>query len=162
RETVSHFILVLGATSGIARAVAEQLASAKNHLILAGRNREDLETTAADLRVRHGVKAEVRVFDALDFEGHPAFFADCVQPAGGQLHGVVLCHGTMAPQAAAQNDFAEARRMIDVNYTSAVSLLNLAANYLEERKAGFLCAISSVAGDRGRQSNYLYGSTKAA
>src|SRR5262245_32495555 len=68
----------------------------------------------------------------------------------------------MAPQGEAQTSFELARRMIDVNYTSAVSLLNLAADYFEARKAGFICAISSVAGDRGRQSNYLYGSTKAA
>src|SRR5262245_32088329 len=68
----------------------------------------------------------------------------------------------MAPQGEAQTSFELARRMIDVNYTSAVSLLNLAANYLEAQKAGFICAISSVAGDRGRQSNYIYGSTKAA
>jgi decaprenylphospho-beta-D-erythro-pentofuranosid-2-ulose 2-reductase len=56
----------------------------------------------------------------------------------------------------------EARRVIDTNYTSAVSVLNLAADYLEQRRGGFICGLSSVAGDRGRQSNYLYGSSKAA
>jgi len=159
---MSKTILILGATSGIARAVAEQLAIEKNDLILTGRNLEELDKTAADLHVRYGVKTQVQKFDALDFDGHPAFFDACVRAAGGDLHGVVLSHGYLADQAEAQRNFAEARRMIDVNYTSAVSLLNLAANYLEERKTGFLCAISSVAGDRGRQSNYLYGSTKAA
>lgn len=159
---MSKTILILGATSGIARAVAEQLAVEKNDLILTGRNLEELDKTAADLHVRYGIKTQVQKFDALDFDSHPAFFNACVQAAGGDLHGVVLCHGYMVSQAEAQKNFAEARRMIDVNYTSAVSLLNLAASYLEERKTGFLCAISSVAGDRGRQSNFIYGSTKAA
>jgi short-subunit dehydrogenase len=78
------------------------------------------------------------------------------------LHGVILCHGYLANQAKAQQDFDEARRMIDVNYTSAVSILNVAASYFEARQAGFVCALSSVAGDCGRQSNHIYGSTKAA
>jgi short-subunit dehydrogenase len=68
----------------------------------------------------------------------------------------------MVDQSVAQTNFAEARRMIDTNYTSAVSILNLVANYFEQRREGFVCALSSVAGDRGRQSNYIYGSTKAA
>lgn len=155
-------ILILGGTSGIARAVADQLAIEKNNLILAGRQVDELEKTAADLKLRHGVKVWVEAFDALDFDSHPHFFETCVKAAGGHLDGVVLCHGYMAEQAEAQKNFPEARRMIDVNYTSAVSLLNLAANYFEGNQAGFICAISSVAGDRGRQSNYLYGSTKAA
>jgi short-subunit dehydrogenase len=73
-----------------------------------------------------------------------------------------LCHGYRADQQLAQKDFAESRRMIDTNYTSAVSILNLCANYFESKRQGFVCAISSVAGDRGRQSNYIYGSSKAA
>jgi short-subunit dehydrogenase len=155
-------ILILGATSGIARAVAEQLAQRRHPLILAGRDVDELEKTAADLRLRHEVKAEVHRFEALEFAGHGAFFEGCVRACDGPLHGVILCHGALVPQAVAQQDFDAARRMIDVNYTSAVSILNLAANYLESEKAGFICAVSSVAGDRGRQSNYLYGSTKAA
>jgi len=159
---VSRPVLILGATSGIARAVCHGLARQKHDLVLAGRDLEELRKIAADLNLRHGVRTETLHFDALDFAGHPAFFQDCVKAAGGSLHGVVLCHGYLAPQATAQQDFDEARRMIDVNYTSAVSVLEQAAAYLETQKSGFLCAISSVAGDRGRQSNYLYGSTKAA
>jgi short-subunit dehydrogenase len=155
-------ILIVGATSDIARAVADRLASAKHDLILTGRDVEELGKTACDLRVRHGVQVEVVKFDALAFADHPAFWEACLGQAKGDLAGVVLCHGFMAPQAAAQDDFSLARQMIDVNYTSAVSVLNLAATYFERRKSGFLCAISSVAGDRGRQSNYLYGATKAA
>jgi short-subunit dehydrogenase len=121
-----------------------------------------MERTAADLRLRYEVHAEPVNFDALDFASHPAFFEECLKRAGGALAGVVLCHGYMTEQQTAQQDFAEARRMIDTNYTSAVSVLNLCANYFEQRRSGFICALSSVAGDRGRQSNYIYGSTKAA
>ena len=155
-------ILILGATSGIAQAVAERLATEKNDLILAGRDQEELTRTANDLQIRHGVTVVARRFEALDFGSHASFFTDCLNACNGLLHGVVLCHGYMASQAKAQEVFDEAQRMIDVNFTSAVSILNVIANYLEGQKAGFICAISSVAGDRGRQSNYIYGSTKAA
>src|SRR5205823_3786111 len=159
---MSDTILVLGAGSAMARAIAHELAATGHSLILAGRGTDDLEKTAADLRIRHDASAEVRSFEATDFDDHERFFGECVKTAGGELHGVVLCHGYMAEQAVAQAKFAEAQRMIDVNYSSAVSVLEQAAGYFEERQRGFVCAISSVAGDRGRQSNYLYGSTKAA
>ncbi len=95
--------------------------------------------------------------------------ASVAPAAGGRIVGVVLCHGFMAEQDDAQRDGALVRQMIDVNYTSAVTLLERAADHFETQSNGaggdggrFLCAISSVAGDRGRRSNYLYGSTKAA
>jgi decaprenylphospho-beta-D-erythro-pentofuranosid-2-ulose 2-reductase len=159
---MSDTILVLGAGSAMARAIAHELAATGHSLILAGRGTDDLEKTAADLRVRHEASVTVRRFEATDFDDHERFFGDCVKAAGGELHGVILCHGYMAEQAVAQRDFAEARRMIDVNYASAVSVLEQAARYLEDRKRGYVCAITSVAGDRGRRSNYLYGSSKAA
>lgn len=155
-------IVILGATSSIARALAGQLASEKCDLVLAGRNCEELEKTADDLHIRYGIGVGALYFRAEEFEKHPDFFDECLARASGSIAGVVLCHGYMAEQAEAQKDFAQTKRMIDVNFSSAVSILNLFANYFEEKKAGFVCAISSVAGDRGRQSNYLYGSTKAA
>lgn len=155
-------VLILGAGAGIGRAVAEHLAARHGALILAGRDLPEMQKAAADLRLRHGAQAVAMRFDALDFESHAPFFAQCVQQFPKGLDGVILCYGDMAPQETAARDFAAARRMIDTNYTSAVSILNLAADYLEQRREGFICAVSSVAGDRGRQSNYLYGSTKAA
>jgi short-subunit dehydrogenase len=158
-------VLVLGATSAIARAVAAQMAREEAALILAGRDAEELQRSAADLRLRHGVEVAVESFDALDFDSHRAFFQLCVQRAeswqAGEF-GIVLCHGYLPNQREAASDVSIARRVIDTNYTSAVSILNLAADYLEQRRGGFLCGLSSVAGDRGRQSNYLYGSSKAA
>ena len=179
-------VLILGAGGGIARALAHRMASQGNDLLLAGRDREELERGASDLRLRYGVRAAAVPFDAEAFETHPAFFRACVaaarangegaDPPGARntpgtgkspdtpsgLAGVILCHGYMAEQPDAQADFALARRMIDVNFTSAVSVLELAAAHFESLGRGYVCALSSVAGDRGRQSNYLYGSTKAA
>ena len=83
-------------------------------------------------------------------------------PRSGTVEGVVLCQGSMAEQQAAADDWSLAREMIDVNYVSAVSLGNRFAAHMVTLGRGYICGVSSVAGDRGRQSNFLYGSTKAA
>jgi decaprenylphospho-beta-D-erythro-pentofuranosid-2-ulose 2-reductase len=114
------------------------------------------------LRIRHGGAVSVVPFDALDFASHAGFFRTSVEQSREGLSGIVLCYGAMSSQEQAQSDFAATRAMIDTNYTSAASILNVAADYFAVRKKGFICAISSVAGDRGRQSNYIYGSSKAA
>jgi len=143
-------VLILGATSSIARAVAGEFASHGYDLILAGRDCEEMQTQAADLEIRYGVKARVYPFDALDLESHE------------RLAGAVLCVGYLGDQNAAQTDFREARRILDTNFTGCVSALNVISNHFEKQGSGFICALSSVAGDRGRQSNYFYGAAKAA
>ncbi|MHB1155904.1 MAG: SDR family oxidoreductase [Phycisphaerales bacterium] len=158
---MSENIVILGATSGIAKALARRLASRGCNLLLTGRNADELNRLAADCRTRFNVTAEVETFDALNFDDHAAFVNRCFAHFNGDPHSVVLCHGYMVDQQLCQRDFAEARRTIDVNFTSAVSLLELIAARFEQRKSGVIAAISSVAGDRGRQSNYLYGSSKA-
>jgi decaprenylphospho-beta-D-erythro-pentofuranosid-2-ulose 2-reductase len=157
---MSQSIIILGATSGIARALGRLLAGRGDTLVLTGRNHEELERLAADLRVR-GARAEVEVFDALDFDGHPAFFERCLEHTEGALDGVVVAFGYLGGQSETESDFVEARRTIDVNFTCVVSLLNLAAQHLQQRSAGWITVLSSVAGDRGRQSNYTYGAAKA-
>ncbi|HWB08571.1 MAG TPA: SDR family NAD(P)-dependent oxidoreductase [Pirellulales bacterium] len=155
-------VLIVAALSGMGRAIAGELARRGHSLVLAARDEEELARTAADLRVRHHATVETVPFEALDFNSHPALVdaADLAFPGG--LTGVVFCAGWMASQELAAADFHVAKKMIDVNYTSAVSLLNHAANLFERRRRGWICALSSVAGDRGRQSNYLYGATKSA
>jgi len=155
-------ILILGASSGIGRAVAAQFAMRRRNLVLAGRDREDLDRIAADLRVRYGIEARVEIFDATDFASHAAFFQHCQADSDGTLGGVVMCHGFMAPQSQGQKEFPIARQTVEANYLSAISILELAAADFEQKRTGFICAVSSVAGDRGRQSNYIYGSAKAA
>jgi len=155
-------ILILGSTSGIGRAVAARLAAEGRDLVLAARDEKENRNTTVDLRLRHQCNAQTIAFEALDFASHAEFFRKCVADAPEELGGVILCYGMLAAQQEAQSDFAIARAMLDTNYTSAVSILNIAADYFAARGKGFICAVSSVAGDRGRQSNYLYGSSKAA
>ncbi|MEO8348340.1 MAG: SDR family oxidoreductase [Acidobacteriota bacterium] len=154
-------MVVLGATSAIARSIAEQLGMRGFELILAGRDVEEIETLALDLELRCSVKVTARSFDALAFETHRGFFDDCRAASDDTLFGVVLCFGYLGDQAKAQEEFGEARQILDTNFLAAVSALNVAAKILEEKGEGFLCALSSVAGDRGRRSNYFYGAAKA-
>jgi short-subunit dehydrogenase len=155
-------VLVLGATSGIGRAIARQLAGDGFDLVLAGRDETALNVSASDLRIRSGVRVQVRRFEALDFAGHASWLAACAAEASGTLGGLVLCHGVMEEEELAARDPERARHMIDVNFTSAVCLLDRAAELFAARAQGFLCVVTSVAGDRGRASNFHYGATKAA
>ncbi|MBE3552814.1 MAG: SDR family oxidoreductase [Kyrpidia tusciae] len=156
--------VVLGATSGIARALAGELAREGYGLILAGRDLEELEALAADLGVRYGAPARARAFDALDEKSHPAFVEECLEESvrefGGELEGVVLAYGYLGDQKRAEGDFEEARRIVETNFVSCVSVLHPFAAHMEQRGWGWLCVFSSVAGDRGRQSNYMYGAAK--
>lgn len=154
-------VVVLGATSAIAKAAARAFASHGYDVVLAARDTEENELLARDLHVRYGVHAHSIAWEALDFDHHDAVYQACVDALGDDLSGVVLCSGTMDDQRAAERDWTRARALLDGNYTASVSILDRFANHLEERKAGFIAVVSSVAGDRGRQSNYLYGSAKA-
>lgn len=153
-------VLVLGASSTIAQETVRKLAAKNMNLLLTARKTEALEPLKSDLQIRHDVAITLKQFDALDFDNHEAFFSELVEESGG-IDGVLLMYGAMGDQKEAEHSFEITRNMIDVNYTSAVSILNIAANYFEQKQRGFICAVSSVAGDRGRKSNYIYGSTKA-
>jgi decaprenylphospho-beta-D-erythro-pentofuranosid-2-ulose 2-reductase len=153
-------ILILGATSTIARAVAAEFAAHQHDLLLAGRDQEELSALAADLHLRHGIRTKTQPFDVLDFEGHESSLGSCLLEAGEALEGVVLCVGYLGDQEQAQADSQEAKHILDINFTGCVSALNVVANHFERRRKGFICVLSSVAGDRGRQSNYLYGAAK--
>ena len=155
-------VLILGAHSSIALGIAHRFAEAGHPLLLAGRDADELARDAADLSLRHGVAVRTLHFDASDFASHPAFVESAIRGGDAGLEGVVVCHGYFTDQDSALRDFDLAKRMIDTNYTSAVSVLNPLADYFEKQRRGFVCAVSSIAGDRGRGSNYLYGSTKAA
>ncbi len=150
-------ILILGASSDIARAVARKFAKEGWDLLLAGRDTGTLSADAADLRLRYGVNAEALRFDALDFDSHPAFWEGLHE----KPHTVAVVFGYLGDQKISEKDWSEARKALDTNYTGAVSILNIVANDFESRKSGVIVGISSVAGDRGRMSNYIYGSAKA-
>jgi len=154
-------VLILGATSAIASALAREFASHKFDLVLGGRDREELSALASDLSLRYGVRAGVLPFDALEAKTHAASLRSFLSEADGALEGAVVCMGYLGDQAKGQSDWEEARLTLETNFTGCVSALNVLANHFELKRAGFICAISSVAGDRGRQSNYLYGAAKA-
>lgn len=151
------WILILGANSDMAVAVAKRYAKAGHDIYLASRNIDECEKQAADIRLRFGVKALSVAFDARQFESHASFYSDLPHAPTG----VVLAFGVMYEQLDVQQNFALAQSMIETNYMGAVSILEIVSADFETKKAGFIVGISSVAGDRGRQSNYIYGSTKA-
>lgn len=154
-------ILIVGATSAIARALAAEFAARGHALLLAGRDVGELKMLAADLHLRHNVRTGTYPLDVLAFDTHHEVLQSVFLQEGEELEGVIVCAGYLGDQAEAQERPDEAKRIIDTNFTGCVSVLNLAANHFEKKGRGFICALSSVAGDRGRQSNYLYGSAKA-
>lgn len=154
-------ILILGANSGMAKALIRRLAGPDTRLILASRNLAELRRTAADAAVRgQGPQPLVIGFDALRLETHSRFVQDLMRRVR-TLDEVYVFFGALHPQAEAQKDFQLAQEMLTANYVGAVSVLERLAPHLERRKQGLIVGVSSVAGDRGRQSNYFYGSAKA-
>lgn len=155
-------VVVLGATSAIARAATTEFARNGYTIVLGARDQDENEILAKDIEVRCGVNVLAVPFEAEDFATHQPVFDRSREFLGDALEGVLVCFGLDGSQVDAQADFAEARRMIEVNYTAAASILEIFARYFETLKRGFLAAVSSVAGDQAKQSNYFYGSAKAA
>lgn len=151
-------ILILGASSDIAKALAHKFAKKGYCLYLAGKDMPSLEADANDIKIRYVVDVRAVYFDALDFSSHADFYAALPD----KPFGVVVVFGYLGDHSRAKTDFAEAKKIIDTNYSGAVSILNIAANDMQQKKEGFIVGVSSVAGDRGRASNYIYGSAKAA
>ena len=152
--------LILGGSSAIATAFAHEAAATGHAILLAGRDRDDLKLSAADIAIRHGVTAEALAFDAVDYESHPDFIAACRDRAPGRLN-LMLAFALMPDQAEMEQDFALARQAMEATYLGAASILSAAAPLFEEQGSGSILVIGSVAGDRGRIKNYIYGSAKA-
>ena len=157
---MSEAVLILGATSAIARATAAAFAARGDALYLASRDEDELRRIAADIHLRYGVVVHHGLFDAEETDTHEAFFKSVVT-AIPNLSGVLLAFGYLGDQLEAR-DFSVGERVIACNFTGAASILSHCANYFELQKRGFIIGISSVAGDRGRQSNYVYGAAKGA
>lgn len=161
RRTGGQTVLVAGATSAIARGVAVAFARRGYGVILAGRDTEETRRIATDLTVRYGVATRALTFDAAQPELHEVWVQALIGYAP-ELDGVVICFGQLGDQVSATQALETAKKIVDVNYTGAVTFLTPIANWFEQRGRGFIGAFSSVAGDRGRQSNYVYGSAKGA
>ena len=152
-------VLILGATSSIARAIASEFARDGTDLFLGGRDLSELKRMAADLEIRHGIKAYCASVDAEDFAAHGDFLHNAMGTLG-EFHGVVFAIGYLGEQPRESADPVAARKIININLSAAISFLAPLANILEEQGQGFVMGLSSVAGERGRQSNYVYGAAK--
>lgn len=151
-------VLILGAASDIGAAIARRFADAGHPVMLAARNADRLAETAEDLRIRHGVEVSVHEFDALDLEAQAGFL-----DALPELPETAICViGLLGDQdASAADPGGAAIAVMRTNYEAPAAILGHLANRFEARGHGTLVGISSVAGDRGRASNYIYGSAKA-
>lgn len=154
-------VLVLGATSSIAIATMRELATPKTRFMLVARNPRKLSAVAQDLLTRGAATAETWVADLDDTAAHPEILATAVERLG-DIDLALLAHGVLGDQAAAEADYATAEAILHTNFLSPVSLVTWLANYFQARRSGVLAVISSVAGDRGRKSNYVYGASKGA
>jgi decaprenylphospho-beta-D-erythro-pentofuranosid-2-ulose 2-reductase len=153
-------VLLCGATSAVGVALGRRLATRGWRLHLLARDVNRVKDVAADLHVR-GAVVSYSCFDAADIAGIPKAFATAIAALGTPLDGVIVCHGTLLNEAKGPPSSVDIQRTIDVNFTSVAIILSLSAALLPPNSNSFLAAISSVAGDRGRQSNFCYGSAKA-
>ena len=152
-------VLIVGATSAIATETARAYAAYGARLFLTGRDAERLEGVAADLKVRGAAAVETAVLDVTD-RRRGAEVMDAAWAAFGGLDVALLAHGVLPDQARCQASAEETLAALDVNFGSTVALLTPLANRFEASRAGCIAVIGSVAGDRGRQSNYVYGAAK--
>jgi decaprenylphospho-beta-D-erythro-pentofuranosid-2-ulose 2-reductase len=154
-------ILIVGATSAIAEATAREFAARGDTLFLAGRNAPLLQTIADDLKLRGATIAGTAVIDVLELEALPSLVASSLRILGG-LDQALIAHGTLSDQNACEDSIAALRDEFTVNALSVMVLCLALARVFAAQGAGVLAVVSSVAGDRGRQSNYVYGAAKAS
>lgn len=154
-------VLIIGATSAIAQATAKLFAIQGDSLCLVGRNADKLSQIASDLKVRGAPQVSEIALDLNDFAQHEILIKQAISQLQG-LDLVLIAHGTLDDQQACEQDYSKAEACLKTNFLSVVSLLTPLANFFEQQRYGCIAVISSVAGDRGRQSNYVYGTAKGA
>ncbi len=151
-------VLVLGGNSEIGLAAAEKFAEhEKAEIILASRNEEKARENASALADKFGVKASGIKFDALDYDSHREFY----ESLESRPDVVIQAFGVLINQKECQQDFEKARQVIEGNLMGAISILEIIAADFEQQGKGTIIGLSSVAGERGRQSSYIYASAKA-
>jgi short-subunit dehydrogenase len=153
-------VVIVGATSAIAQAAARIYASRGDNLFLIGRNEAKLTTLAAELRTRGAAAVETRTFDAQQPNDHASLIAGAISHLGS-VDTAILAHGELVSEESCRTEWSAAQRCYEVNLLSPIACLIPLAKYMEQRRQGNITVISSVAGDRGRGSNYNYGAAKA-
>ena len=151
------YILIVGAKSDIAKEIAKVYAKNGYNLYLGARDVKELTEFAQDIITKTQNNIELLELDILDYKSHQLFYNNLKE----KPIGIISAVGYLGNQKEAQSNFDEAQKIIDTNYTGVMSLFNIVANDFENRKSGFIIGISSVAGERGRGTNYIYGSAKA-
>ena len=152
-------VFIVGGTSAIAGETAKAYAEAGARLFLTGRNPERLASVADDLRVRGAVQVDTSILDVSDLSRHREVIDAAIARLGG-LDVALIAHGTLPDQAGCQQRVADTVEALQVNFTATIALLTELANHFEGQRGGVIAVITSVAGDRGRQSNYVYGAAK--
>jgi len=152
-------VLIIGATSAIAQEVAKLYAAKGSKLFLVARDSDKLDQVARDLKVRGAEAVNCLSQDLANVEQHESILNQANKTLGG-IDIVLIAHGTLPDQKQCEASVSQTLQELQVNFISTVSLLAHLANYFEKQGSGCLAVISSVAGDRGRQSNYIYGAAK--
>ena len=153
-------ILIIGATSAIAESCARLWANRGDELYLVARNEQNLKIIAADLKIRGSKRVNIYCTDLNNMGKHNELL-DAAENAMNGIDTVLIAHGTLPNQKLCEKNIEKTLAEINTNALSIVSILTLVANRFEAKKNGTIAIISSVAGDRGRASNYVYGSAKA-
>jgi decaprenylphospho-beta-D-erythro-pentofuranosid-2-ulose 2-reductase len=154
-------VLALGATSAIAEATLRLWAARGARFFLVARNPDKLNAVAADLRTRGAGSVATHVMDLDDTSAHAAMLAAAAENLG-TIQIALLAHGVLGDQPQAEASYPAAEAILGTNFLAPVSMITWLANYFEGSRQGTLAVISSVAGDRGRKSNYVYGASKGA
>lgn len=154
-------VLIIGATSAIAEETARLFAKDRERLFLVGRNESKMISLSRDLALRGAEQVDYAVLDLIQTDCHPDVIEKALQSMGG-LDTVLIAHGSLPDQNACQVSVEMTLKEIGINFLSVISFLTLLGNFFEKQGSGTIAVISSVAGDRGRMSNYVYGCSKAA
>ncbi len=152
-------VVILGATSGIAQALQRLMAGSGKEMVLVGRSQERLNAVEADLVARGAGHVSTLVADLSDSSQHERIVHYAAERFGG-FDTLVAAYGSMLDQEATRTSPEVAIQQVNTDFTSAVSLLTLFGEYFRERRSGTIAVITSVAGDRGRRPNYVYGAAK--
>jgi decaprenylphospho-beta-D-erythro-pentofuranosid-2-ulose 2-reductase len=154
-------VVIIGATSAIATQTARNFAADGAALFLIARNQEKLASLAADLQVRGASAVSTATFNASDLPSHEQLMESAARSLG-EIDAALIAHGDLPDQKKCQASWQATEDALRTNLESPIAFLTWLGNYFESRRQGNITVISSVAGDRGRQSNYVYGAAKGA
>lgn len=152
-------IAIFGATSAIAEAVARRYAAQGAHLALVGRNAERLAQIAEDLRIRGAIRVDTFTSDLAKWSEFSSLIARIIKELGS-IDLALLAQGRLGSQAELERNSSSLVELMEVNLVAPMVLSHELAQQMETQRSGTIAVIGSVAGDRGRQSNYVYGASK--